>query len=202
MILGFILFLGISTLNAQVQNTKSDTTKHETLKNDIRFYGGLVHQHQDFFNKAFSFQGVETGVMLNHSILAGVFGAMFVSNLDATVIDYPNFYINIRQAGLFVGNMINAKRILHTGWQLNAGCFSLTGSKTDAGILNTEQTITRLNGLVLSPQFYAELNINRWMKLRTGLSYCMYSFEDQSMIKNSNLNNVSLSFGFIFGKFN
>jgi len=202
MIFGFILFLVINTLKAQIQNTESDTAKLHILKNDIKFYGGLVHQHQDFFNKAFSFQGVETGVMLNHSILAGVFGAMFVSNLDATVIDYPNFYINIRQAGLFVGNMINAKRILHTGWQLNIGYFSLTGSETDVGIFNAEKSITRLNGLVLSPQFYAELNINRWMKLRTGLSYCMYSFEDQSVIKNSNLNNVSLSFGFIFGKFN
>jgi hypothetical protein len=59
-----------------------------------------------------------------------------------------------------------------------------------------------LNGLVLTPQVFAETNLTRWMKFRTGISYSIYSFEDQSIIHKSDLNNVSLTFGFIFGKFN
>jgi hypothetical protein len=47
---------------------------------------------------------------------------------------------------------------------------------------------------------FAELNILRWMKFRTGLGYSFYGFKDQSSVSVSDLQNVSINFGFLFGK--
>lgn len=201
MIIVFFLFFGIVITNAQNRNYESLTISRDSLKKDNRLYVGLVHQHQNFFNKAFSFQGLETGVIINHTILIGAFGAMFITNLDAKVSDNPHYYINIKEAGLLIGTLINEKRDIHAGWQLNAGYFSLTGDETDYGIFKVENPSTRIGGLVFSPQFFIELKISDWMKLRTGLCYNIYNFTNQSVIKNQYLNNVSLSFGFIFGEF-
>ena len=124
-----------------------------------------------------------------------------MTNLDVKVADYPHFYVNIKEAGLYVGSMKNDNRVLHTGWLMNIGYFSLIGNTTDFGVFNTTQSITRVSGLVLSPQVFAVMNITGWLKLRTGLTYCVFSFEDQTMVRKSDLNNVSLSFGFIIGRF-
>ena len=73
--------------------------------------------------------------------------------------------------------------------------------KTDFGLFREHNPLVQLNGLVLSPQVFAETNITGWLKLRTGLTYSFYSFEDQSLIKKTDLNNIALTFGFILGKF-
>lgn len=198
----FFLFSVLCNLNAQDRNYESIASKEDTLIKDIRIYGGLVHQHQDFFDKAFSFQGAEAGIIVNHSLLAGVFGSVFVSNLDVKAATFPHLFVNIRQGGLLVGKMNNASKAIHTGWLLNIGYFSLAGDETDFALFQSNNPKVTVNGLVLTPQVFAETNITRWMKLRTGISYSFYSFEDQYIIKKSDLNNVSLTFGFIFGKFN
>lgn len=107
-------------------------------------------------------------------------------------------YIYIGQGGLVVGSVSDDLKILHTGWLLNIGYFSLTGDDSDFALLNPDNPSIKINGMVLSPQLYAELNINGWMKLRTGLAYNFYSFEDQSVITKHDFNNISLSFGIIF----
>ena len=45
----------------RVAITNSLFKKAETANSNaaLRFYGWLAHQHQDFFNQAFSLQGVE-----------------------------------------------------------------------------------------------------------------------------------------------
>lgn len=202
------LFLTFSVLlfvcETFAQNTKYEciTCKNDTLIKEIRVYGGLIHQHQDFFNKAFSFQGVESGLVINRTLLAGAFGSMFVSNLDVSVATYPHLFVNIGEGGLFVGKVNNNSKVIHTGWLLNMGYFSLVADDADFALFQANNPLIKLNGLVLSPQVFAEMNISKWMKLRTGLIYSFYSFEDHSVISKSDLNNISLTFGFIFGKFN
>jgi len=198
---GLTLFLFLNNIHAQRKEYEYTSDKNDTLIHDVRLYGGFVHQHQDFLNKAFSFQGIETGVILNHSLLAGAFGSLFVSNLDVKVAVYPHLFVNIKEGGLFVGSMKNDTKVLHTGWLLNMGYFSLNADNENFAIFNDQHPIIGLSGLVLSPQVFAEMNITNWMKLRTGLSYSFYSFEDQSTIKKTDLNNLSLIVGFIFGKF-
>jgi hypothetical protein len=199
-VVALILFLG--PVAAQDMKYEYATDTKDTLFHNVRVYGGLVHQHQDFFNKAFSFQGIEAGVIINHSLLAGAFGSLFVSNLDARTAVYPHLFVNIKQAGLFVGCVNHERRVFHTGWLLNMGYFTLDADEINFAVFDTQQVPIRTNGLVLSPQVFGEINITTWMKFRTGLSYNFYSFEEHPVIKRSDLNTIALTFGFIFGKFN
>jgi len=189
-------------VSAQNKKYEYITDQKDTLFHDVRFYGGLLHQHQDFFHKAFSFQGIEAGVIIHHSFLAGAFGYVFVSNLDAKTAAFPHLFVNIKEAGIFVGSINDVKRFLHAGWLLNMGYFTLNADENDFAILNAKHASIRTNGLVISPQIFGEINIATWMKLRTGLSYSFYSFKDQSIIRKSDMNNIALTFGFIVGKFN
>lgn len=90
---------------------------------------------------------------------------------------------------------------MHTGWLINAGYFSLWASETDFQFFNPNNPQITINGLILSPEIFAECNIAKWMKFRTGLAYSFYSFEDQKTITKEDLQNISVNFGFIFGKF-
>ena len=196
--LALFMVLSLCRINAQ-NKSECIICKGDTLIRSINLYGGFVHQHQDFFNKAFSFQGIEAGVILNHRLLLGGYGSTFVSNLAITLSNEPAF-VNIAQAGLLIGTVKNNWKIIHTGWLLNVGYFSLKSDKSDFALFKPKNSSTKINGLILSPQVYAEANITRWMRFRTGIAYSFYSFQEQSIITKTELQNISLNFGFIFGK--
>jgi hypothetical protein len=172
----------------------------DTIISDIRFFGGLTHQHQDFFNKTFSFQGIETGVLLNHKLLLGVYGSAFVSNLEVE-LETKSMYFSISQMGLVFGTVHNDLKLLHTGLLLNLGYISIVGDDSKVALFKKVNSLIDINGMVLSPQAYAELNFTKWLKIRMGIGYNFYSFEDQSRISKSDLQNVSFTFGLFCGKF-
>ena len=176
---------------------KSKSQKTET---SLMFYGGLQHQHQDFFNNAFSFQGVEAGILLKNSILLGIYGSAFVSNLEVEIADNP-MYMLINQGGFSGGMVRNNSRLLHTGFLLNIGYFSLAGNTNKLPLFRIAEHEISISGIVLSPQVFGELNVSSWMKLRTGLAYNFYNFGSSAMIAKSDLENFSFNFGFLFGKF-
>ncbi|GAB4033173.1 hypothetical protein GCM10028809_33900 [Spirosoma gilvum] len=166
----------------------------------VNLYIGATHQHQNFFGKPFSFQGLEMGSVMQHHFLLGGYGATFASTL-ATERGNAPLFVYMNQAGLLVGVSQDNRAIIHGGGLLNLGYFSLTGNNQDFNLLHPGSPSIRLSGLVVSPQVYGELNLTRWMRFRTGLTYTFYSYTDQSIINPSDLQNVSLTFGFIVGKF-
>jgi hypothetical protein len=174
--------------------------KTETAETDLQFYGGLQHQHQDFFNNAFSFQGVEAGILLKNSIFLGIYGSAFVSNLKVEIADNP-MYMLLNQGGFSGGMVRNNSRLLHSGFLMSVGYFSLTGDSNKMPLFRIADHEIAISGLVLSPQVFAELNVSNWMKFRTGLAYNFYNFGNGAMIAESDLENFSLNFGFLFGKF-
>jgi hypothetical protein len=174
--------------------------KSERTISDLKFYVGLSHQHQDIFNKAFSFQGVEAGLVINHKLLLAIYGSTFVSNLDVEVHDNP-MYLMMNQAGFIGGLVNNDSKLLHTGFLLSVGYFSLSADKLKLPMFSSDNHEIGINGLVLAPQVFAELNVLKWMKFRAGLAYNFYSFENQEMIAKTKLENISINFGFLFGKF-
>jgi len=175
--------------------------KTKTTEKDMKVYGGLQHQHQDFFNNAFSFQGVEAGILLKNSILVGIYGSAFVSNLKVEIADNP-MYILLNQGGFSGGMVRNNSRLLHTGFLMSVGYFSLKGDSNKMPLFRIADHEIAISGLVLSPQVFAELNVSSWMKFRTGLAYNFYNFGSNAMIAESNLENFSINFGFPFGNFN
>jgi hypothetical protein len=168
-----------------------------TLKSDIKLYGNLYHQHHDFFDKPFSFQGLEVGLILKRKLFLGLYGSCFVTNLK-TEINNSLQYIWIGQSGVHFGYIHNAGKRIHPGIQLNIGAFSLRTDDRNFGLFQTNEAKFKMSGLVISPQIFGELNITDWFNIRTGLSYNLYNIENNSVIQPSDLNNFSFTFGMIF----
>lgn len=174
-----------------------DSTDSILTITNLMAYVNLYHQHHDFFGEPFSFQGIEGGIIVQENLYLGVYGAFFVSNLEAK-INNDIQYIWIGQGGVNVAYVINGENRFHPGFQLNIGYFSLRFDENNFGLFETDNASFKVNGLVVSPQIFCELNVTDWFKIRIGLSYNFYSFKDNLMIKSSELNNISFTFGLLF----
>jgi len=188
-----LLLVFASTLCIYAQESK-DSPK---LKINVKPFVTIYHQHHDFFGKAFSFQGVEGGVIVKRNLYLGVYGAFFVSNLKAEV-NYKIQYVWIGQGGVNAAYMLYTNSRFHPGCQINAGIFTLRYDADNFGLFETDKASFKLNGLIVSPQIFGELIVAEWFKIRMGLSYNFYSFNDHLMIKQSDLNHVSFTFGLVF----
>ncbi len=188
------------TLMAQKVEYEYLISNEQKLVTNVSLYGGLLHQHQDFFNKAFSYQGVEAGTIINHQFTVSVFGATFATTLNAEIDNQP-VYFSMMKAGFAVGQVYDEFNVLHTGWMVNAGYFSLSGNYNSQRLFDHDLMSIVVNGMLLSPEVYAELNVTSWIKFRTGLAWSFYNFENHPAIKRNDLQNLSVNFGFIFGNF-
>jgi hypothetical protein len=193
------LCLGVSlSLAAEEKSLDLMSDSACSLSGKASLYGGLVHQHQNFYGRAFSYQGVETGVYLRHHYLMGIYASTFVSNLRAERVP---LFVNMRQAGLLLGAGTDDRKFLHAGCLMNLGLFGLKADPGNFPVFRPSHPSLELSGWVLAPQLYAELNVSGWMKLRTGLAYSFYGYADRPIAQKSDLQGLSMSFGFIFGKF-
>lgn len=201
MVLGLVLAARISPAQVPDYNSifKNPSTKNS--QSTLRFYGGLLHQHQDYFNQAFSLQGVEAGLIVKDNLFFGIYGSAFVSNLKVEIENTP-MYILINQAGFSGGYVRKSSKLLHAGLVLNAGYFSLAGDDSAMPVFRIAEHEVSISGLVLSPQVFGELNVTKWMKFRAGLAYNFYTFGNNSKVSYSDLENISINFGFLFGKIN
>jgi len=186
-----LIFASILRIYAQESNDSLQ------IKTKVKPFVTLYHQHHDFFGKAFSFQGVEGGVIVKRNLYLGVYGAFFASNLK-TEVNNELQYVWMGQGGVNAAYIIRDKSRFHPGCQLNMGFFTLRHDAHNFGLFETDKASFKLNGMIVSPQIFCELSVNEWFKIRTGLSYNFYSFNDHTMIKLSDLNHLSFTFGLVF----
>jgi hypothetical protein len=172
----------------------------DTMLQDLKFNASFLHQHQDFFNKAFSYQGIEAGVIINNNLMLNANYLLFVSSLEVMGNNMPKF-IHISKAGFSVGNIYSPHKLIHSGWLINLGYFSLTSDSVDCPIFEENDSRIKVSGLVFTPEVFAELNVLKWMKFRTGLGYSFYSFTEKEYLTQTKLQNFTINFAFIFGKF-
>ncbi len=184
----------------QAEDPISQETQVETTKRDFTFYGVLIHQHENFFREPFSFQGFETGLLVHNKFTLGAFASTFVSNLMTEFSGNP-LYVSMGQGGIFAGRITGGKKVLHTGYLLNLGYFSLSGDDNRFPVFRSGNPSVRIRGWMASPQLYAEVYTARWMKIRTGIAYSFYFPVFQSGSLPGNIGGFSVSFGFLFGKF-
>ncbi|MDF1548887.1 MAG: hypothetical protein P1P88_13770 [Bacteroidales bacterium] len=123
---------------------------------------------------------------MNHKLSLGVFGDTFVSNLNVNVAN-NSLFMNIWKSGLLVGKVNNEKKIFHSGWLLNVVYFSFASDYKNFSLFNLKNSYMKIISIIIMPELYAELNVAIWMKFKTGLAYSLYSFENQTTIKKSNL---------------
>lgn len=188
-----IVLLSVSGVFAQ---ESADSTATNTR---LKPFVNLYHQHHDFFGKAFSFQGIEGGLIVRQNLYLGVYGAFFVSNLEAE-INNETKYVWIGQGGVDIACVINSDRRFHPGCQVDVGYFSVKYDAAKFGLFETADASFKLHGVVVSPQIFGELNVTNWFKIRTGLSYNFYGYKDHSVVKTSNLNHLSFTFGLLFNR--
>ncbi len=191
---------GLTRASAQSDGYHYLTSPKDTCIRHIQFYAGFVHQHQDYFSKPFSLQGAEVGVSINHHFQAGCYYSAFASTLHTATAGAASF-VSVRQMGLFVGSAYDTRKVLHTGYMINVGYFSILHSADAFPAFNSGSSPRRLAGLVIAPQLYGALNTTAWLRLRAGITYSFYSFEDQSAINRADLQNIAVCFAFLFGKF-
>jgi hypothetical protein len=192
------IFSVLSSLNssAQAVNYEYVFNKKDTLIKTISFYAALSHQHKDFFYKAFSYQGFETGVIINDKINTGLFVSTFASDLQVKIKSNPMF-VTSWKTGITVGNTYSSEKMLHSGWLISAGYFSLKANNKQLDIFSAGKSIISLEGMILEPEVYSEINILKWFKFRAGLAYSFCSFEDHSVVNTDDLNNISVNFSFL-----
>jgi hypothetical protein len=159
-----------------------------------------VHQHQNFYHTAFSFQGMEAGLILRDRLLLGLFGSTFVTRLTVPG-EVRNLHLNVWQAGGFTGQIYRADKLVHWGWLLNAGYLCSTGDYSVPSRVETTNSTVKATGMVLLPELYGELKVANWLKLRTGFGYSFYLFESQPGMTPSDLQNPCFTFGFLLGNF-
>jgi len=186
-----LIFASVLRIYAQESNDSLQ------IKTKVKPFVTLYHQHHDFFGKAFSFQGVEGGVIVQRNLYLGVYGAFFVSNLK-TEVNNELQYVWIGQGGINAAYIIRDKSRFHPGCQLYAGIFTLRHDAYNFGLFETGEASFKLNGLIVSTQVFGEWNVVEWFKIRTGLSYNFYSFNDHLSIQPSDLNHFSFTFGLVF----
>lgn len=165
-------------------------------KINTRIYGNLYHQHHDFFDKAFSFQGLEAGLLTPRNVYFGVYGSGFATNLKAEVNNRQK-YIWIGQYGVDGGCILYGHKRLHPGAALKTGVFSLSSDEQRFGFFKFGKAAYHLKGLVISPQVFGELGILQWFRIRLGLSYNWYHFKDKTSVKPEDLNHLSFTFGMV-----
>jgi|GEM_PF-6384399 len=96
-----IFFTGRCELHARDTSKKQECCKYSPVK-AVAPYVGLFHQHHDFFNKAFSYQGIEGGVNFNSKLSTDLYGSMFASPLRIE-LQGKSAYLAIKQVGISVG---------------------------------------------------------------------------------------------------
>ena len=195
---GIRIILVLLLIFATIQRIYSQESKDSlSAKTNIKPYVTLYHQHHDFFGKAFSFQGIEGGVIVQWNLYLGFYGAFFASNLKAEVNNVIQ-YAWIGQGGVNAAYVIHPEKRFHPGCQLNMGFFTLRYDADNFGLFETDNASFNLNGLIVSPQIFGELIVTEWFRIITGLSYNFYSYNDHLMIKPSDLNHISFTFGLVF----
>lgn len=186
-----LVFVSASCIYAQERNDSL------VIKTEVKPFVTLYHQHHDFFGNAFSYQGIEGGVIVQRNLYLGVYGAFFASNLKAEINNKLQ-YVWIGQGGVHAARVFQPEKRFHLGCQLNMGVFTLRYDDENFGLFETGNASFKTNGLIVSPQIFGELIVTDWFNVRTGLSYNFYSFKDHLTIATSDLNHISFTFGLVF----
>lgn len=185
-------------LHAQPKVFEYARKKCDSTGSDVTLYAGLIHQHQNFFKQAFSFQGIEAGISINHKFLVAAYGSTFVSTLAVPRAN-GSLFVFADQYGFLIGVEQANRRRFHLGGLLTMGYFSLVGNDTDFKVFKAKNPLIKVSGFVLSPQVYIDLTLTKWMKFRPGIGYSLYKFDEQPLVSKADLQSVAFTFGFIFG---
>lgn len=195
----FVLNPASKIISQEINKEYSETNERNSSFSNLSIYGSILHQHQDFFQKAFSFTGIEGGAILNDNYFVGFYGSTFLSILEIKKPELTRF-LQIWQTGLVTGVIFKKISYFEFGALLKVGYISIIADESPFSLFKPENPSVNISGLVLAPQIFSEIQIAKWFKIRTGIAYEFCFIKEQQIISGKDLQNVSLNFGLIFTK--
>lgn len=172
----------------------------ENQENPLKkeWYVGLTSKHMQVNSN--TMPGIEAGVMLNDAFLVGIYGMGTSGNF--TFQNYNGFnHIMYGEGGLLAGYVANPDQMLHFGGTIKLGYLSLIAHEDEIRVFDDFEPTAEDDGVVYHPEIFSEINVARFLKVRVGLGYSFYVFDEETVLCNKDLDSWNMNVGLIFGNF-
>ncbi len=206
-----IFILALSALNSSAQDANIDQpAEMQTLLNSGGFGGmlSITNKVSSVNNQECLFVGAELAMVLGHSVNIGFAGYGLTTRVKSNNLDFENrqLFYDMGYGGFFIEPVIMSKRLVHITLPVVLGVGGVAESRNTVYEYNNDQadfdqwqSYYSDAFLVAEPGVNAELNVAKWMRVSTGVSY---RFVSQLDLPNTDSNsfsgfsgNLSLRFG-------
>jgi hypothetical protein len=193
------LFVLFSTLSSYGQEIETLSGNHSGG------YGAKTSKFTKIGGKYAHMAGLYGGWYINHKFMIGAEAAFLTNDIKVPqqYSAYPGTNMNYGygQFGLMTEYVTASSKVFHIGFQL----FSGTGYTTQYERKNSHDEYKNAKDtnwfLVTEPGVNVEINVLRWMRFCTGLSYRAAFGSDATGLKDNDINGTSLNLSLKFGKF-
>jgi hypothetical protein len=147
--IGMFLIMSINLLSANYITVEYLSKIVDTTISDIRFCGGLTHQHQDFYNKTFSIQGIEAGFIVNHKLILGADASSFATKLEVE-LNNKTADFSTSQTGILIRITDKDQKFIYSGFLINIVDVSILENNTGFTLFQAKYPAIDIRGLVIS----------------------------------------------------
>ena len=201
------VFLLLAIGGAFAQDGEVQTVFGGDIK--ITGYGALINKFTSFRGEYANMTGAYGGIYLNHKFLIGISAAATTNNLPvplefstdpARLMSYE-----YGQVGMINEYVFGSDKAVHFAVSLFTGSgFTIQYERYRDYMDNNYYTPIHRDEnwfLVMEPGAQVEVNLLRWMRLATGVSYRKIFGADAAGTSDSNVSNAAYNIALKFGKF-
>jgi hypothetical protein len=171
-------------------------------------YGALTNKFTTIKGQSANMAGIYAGWYINHKFTLGVSGAAVTNNIEVpdtySAVPGEKMSYEYGQCGLLTEYVIGSNHVFHIGIQLFGGAGFTTQyqrynwENNDFDEHNAHDT----NWFVVTePGVNVEVNVFKWMRFCSGVSYRSAFGSEGLGLKDKDINGTSLNVSLKFGKF-
>lgn len=203
--LAFLSALFFTSSFVYAQQIETLFNRSKTREHSVGAYGAISNKFTRIDGKFASMGGIYGGVYINHAFTIGVSASALNNNLrvpeqyskePSKAMSY--FY---GQAGLFTEYVMASNRTVHLTAQLTAGPGVVAQYKRWDFDNDDDKYYGANVFAVVEPGVNAEINLLRWMRLTTGVSYRQTFNSKVPGLSDKKLSGMTITVGMKFGKF-
>lgn len=209
-IVKYSMMLLIVTISSTCYSQEIRTVFRNSINRASGGYGALQNKFTKIGGQYANMAGVYGGWYVNHKFTLGISAAAVTNNLSVpdqySVSPGNKMSYAYGQFGLLTEYVVGSNRVIHVGLQLFSGS-GFTAQYVRNYHDNYEYDFDEEDAhdtnffYVAEPGINLELNVFKWMRFCTGVSY-RAAFESDAMgMRDKDINGTSLNFGLKFGKF-
>lgn len=173
-------------------------------------YGAITNKFTKINGHYANLTGVYGGWYVNHHFTLGLSAASLTNNLrvpeEYSAVPGSNLSYQYVQFGLFTEYVVASSRMVHLNVQLMSGTgFTTQYRRYDWDFHEDRHDFDDIYDtnwfVVVEPGLNVEINLLKWMRLSTGVSYRTALGSDGIGIKDKDISGGSIDVGLKFGKF-